>query len=110
MDSTNHVTIWEMNNGHVASTVNLNGLDGLDWHLQGVGNFAGDANSDLLWVSNSGAVNTWEVNGANVTEIPLNAPTGSSLGLKVGTASQSAPAQLTGGLTGTGASHALVGS
>jgi hypothetical protein len=84
-DSTNHVTISETTNGHVTNTVALNGLDGLEWHLQGVGKFAGDTNSDLLWVSNSGAVHIWEVNGANVQEIPVTAPTGSSLQLKPGT-------------------------
>jgi hypothetical protein len=85
VDSTNHVTISETSNGHVANTVQLNGLDGTEWHLEGVGNFAGDANSNLLWVSNSGALHIWEVNGANVQEIPMTAPTGSSLQLKAGT-------------------------
>jgi hypothetical protein len=74
-----------MSNGHVTNTVALNGLDGLEWHLMGVGKFAGDANSDLLWVSDSGAARIWEVNGASVTEIPLNVPTGSTLQLKPGT-------------------------
>jgi hypothetical protein len=88
VDNTNHVTIWEMNGGHVAKTLNLNGLDGLAWHLEGVGNFAGDANSDLLWINNTtGAVNIWEVNGSNVTEIPVSAPTGNPLTLKAGTQS-----------------------
>jgi hypothetical protein len=117
LDRANHVTIWEMNNGHIANTVNLNGLDGLEWHLQGVGNFAADANSDLLWISNTGAVHIWEVNGANVQEIPVNAPTGSSLGLKSGTQAPSAaasamsdPSQLAGGLTDTGrTTHTLTG-
>jgi hypothetical protein len=85
VDSTNHVTISEMSNGHVTNTVALNGLDGLEWHLQGVGKFAGDANSDLLWVSDSGAANIWEVNGGSVTELPINVPTGSTLQLKPGT-------------------------
>jgi hypothetical protein len=77
-------------NGNIAKTVALNGLDGSEWHLQGVGNFAGDLNSDLMWISNSGASNIWEVNGPNVHEIPLNVPTGSSLQLKAATQSQSA--------------------
>jgi hypothetical protein len=85
LDSTNHVTISEMSNGHVANTVQLNGLDGPEWHLEGVGNFAGHPNSDLLWVSDSGAVHIWEVNGANVLDVPVTAPTGSSLQLKAGT-------------------------
>jgi hypothetical protein len=109
VDSTNHVTIWEINNGHVANTVNLNGLDGLEWHLQGIGNFAGDANSDLLWVSDSGAANIWKVNGGSVIETPLNVPTGSSLGLKDGTLSQSAPA-LSDPAQLTGTNHTLIAS
>jgi hypothetical protein len=93
VDATNHVTIWEMTNGHIANTLHLNGLDGSEWRLQGVGNFAGDANSDLLWVSNTGAVHIWEVNGASVTELPVSAPTGSPLTLQAGTQSQAAPPQ-----------------
>jgi hypothetical protein len=88
VDSTNHVKIWQMSNGNVANVTALNGLDGTEWHLEGVGNFAGDANSDLLWVSNTGAVHIWEVNGANVTEIPVTAPTGSTLQLSAGAQSE----------------------
>jgi hypothetical protein len=88
VDANNHVTIWQMTSGRLVNTVSLNGLDGTDWRLQGVGNFAGDANSDLLWVNNNtGAVNIWEVNGSSVTEIPVNAPTGSALKLNAGTQS-----------------------
>jgi FG-GAP-like repeat len=92
VDNTNHVTIWDMSNGHIANTVGLNGLDGSAWHLEGVGNFAGDANSDLLWINNTtGAVNIWEVSGSKVSEIPVSAPTGNPLTLKAGTqSSQSA--------------------
>jgi Domain of unknown function (DUF4347)/FG-GAP-like repeat len=113
VDNTNHVTIWEMSGGHIAKTLNLNGLDGTDWHLEGVGNFAGDTNSDLLWVSKStGAMNIWEVNGSSVTEIPLNVPTGSTLQLKAGTqsAQQSAPQLMTLSDSDPGKTpHTLVG-
>jgi hypothetical protein len=113
VDNTNHVTIWEMSGGHIAKTLNLNGLDGTDWHLEGVGNFAGDTNSDLLWVNkNTGAMNIWEVNGSNVTEIPLNVPTGSTLQLKAGTqsAQQSAPQLMTLSDSDPGKTpHTLVG-
>jgi VCBS repeat protein len=84
VDSTNHVTIWQTNNGHVANVVTLNGLDGTEWHLEGVGNFANDANSDLLWVNNAGAVHIWEVNGSNAAEISMAAPTGDTLQLHGG--------------------------
>jgi FG-GAP-like repeat len=117
VDDTNHVTIWEMSGGHT-NTVSLNGLDGTNWHLQGVGNFAGDAKSDLLWInSNNGAVNIWEVNGSSVTEIPVNAPTGSVLGLRAVAQTQSAaapamsdPSQLAGKLGDTSTTaHILIG-
>jgi hypothetical protein len=89
VDSTNHVTIWDISNAKVTNTVALNGLDGQEWRLQGVGNFLGDTNSDLLWISNSGAVNYWEVNGSQVTSFIVNAPTGNSLQLDSGTQAQS---------------------
>jgi hypothetical protein len=78
VDAANHVTIRQMSNGHLANTVDFNGRDGSEWHLRGVGNFAGDANSDLLWVSNTGAVNIWKVNGANITEVQGNVSAGGS--------------------------------
>jgi hypothetical protein len=81
-----------MSNGQLANTVHLNGLDGPEWHLEGVGKFAGHAGSDLLWINNTtGAVNIWEVSGSKVSEIPVSAPTGNPLTLKAGTqSSQSA--------------------
>jgi hypothetical protein len=53
--------------------------------------FPSDTNSDLLWISNSGAVNIWVVNGANVQVIPVSAPTGSTLGLNSAAQSQAQP-------------------
>jgi hypothetical protein len=90
VDGSNHVQIWQMVGGHIASIITPNGLDGAEWQLRGVGNFAGDANSDLLWMSNTGAVNVWELNGSNVTGILFNAPSGSGQQLAAGT--QSKPA------------------
>jgi hypothetical protein len=120
VDDTNHVTIWEMSGGQIAKSVSLNGLDGTNWHLQGVGSFAGDANSDLLWVDkNTGAANIWKVNGSSVSESPVNAPTGSSLQLNAGLQPQAAaapltlsnPTQFAAGLTDTGKdTHTLIGS
>jgi hypothetical protein len=60
-------------------------------------------------------VNIWKVNGANVQEIALNVPTGSTLALKDGSPSQSAPALsdpalLIGGPANLGTNHNLVGS
>jgi hypothetical protein len=81
LDGTNHVQIWQMKHGQLADVIAPSGLDGTEWHLEGVGNFAGDANSDLLWINNSGAAHIWEINGSGVREIPMNAPTGAALQL-----------------------------
>jgi hypothetical protein len=82
VNGTNHVQIWQMNHGKLADVITPNGLDGTEWHLEGVGNFvAGDANSDLLWISDSGAVNIWGVNGSQVRSTIPDAPTGSTLQL-----------------------------
>src|SRR2546430_17526404 len=38
-----------------------------DWHVQGVGDFNGDGNSDFLWRQDgSGQVYVWEMNGQQV--------------------------------------------
>jgi hypothetical protein len=100
VDDTNHVTIWEMSNGQVANTVKLNGLDGLNWHLKGVGNFAGDANSDLLWISDTGAVDVWRVSGANVSAGSMSSPGGGNLQL----------AQVGPGVVGVGETLELTGA
>jgi hypothetical protein len=78
---TNHVQIWQMQNGQVANIVNPSGLDGTEWHLEAVGSFEGDANSDLLWISNSGAVSVWEINSSSVQAISVSAPAGDTLQL-----------------------------
>jgi hypothetical protein len=79
--NTNHVQIWQMQNGKIADFINPSGLDGLEWHLEAIGNFAGDGNSDLLWISNSGAASIWEINGASVQAISVSAPAGATLQL-----------------------------
>jgi FG-GAP-like repeat len=81
VDSSNNVQIWQMANGHVANIITPNGLDGANWHLEGVGNFAGDANSDLLWINSSGAVDLWEISGGQVHDFLMSAPTGNALQL-----------------------------
>jgi FG-GAP repeat len=37
-----------------------------DWHIQGIGDFNGDGNSDLVWRHDSGQVYFWEMAGLNV--------------------------------------------
>ncbi len=53
----------------------------MEWHLAAVGNFAGDANSDLLWISTSGAASLWEIQGSSVHAVSLSAPMGPNLQL-----------------------------
>jgi hypothetical protein len=40
---------------------------GNDWHIQNVGDFNGDAKSDILWRQDSGQVYVWEMNGLGIT-------------------------------------------
>jgi FG-GAP-like repeat/RTX calcium-binding nonapeptide repeat (4 copies) len=100
VDNTNKVTIWEMSNGQVARTVSLNGLDGLNWHLEGVGNFTGDANSDLMWISDTGRVDVWQVSGASVSSGLMPSPGGSNLQL----------ASVGSGIVGVGETLELTGA
>jgi hypothetical protein len=81
VDGSNHVQIWQLAGGRIASIITPNGLDGTTWHLEGIGNFAGDANSDLLWMNASGAVDLWEMNGNQVSAMSMTAPTMDTLTL-----------------------------
>jgi hypothetical protein len=67
-DGSGQVYLWEMNGlqikeegtpSHAPVTT--------DWHVQGVGDFNGDFNSDFLWRQDgSGQVYLWEMNGQQV--------------------------------------------
>jgi hypothetical protein len=37
-----------------------------DWHVQGIGDFNGDTNSDILWRHDSGQVYFWEMDGLGI--------------------------------------------
>jgi FG-GAP-like repeat len=39
-----------------------------DWHIQGVSDFNGDFNSDILWRQDTGQVFIWEMNGLQIKE------------------------------------------
>jgi hypothetical protein len=67
-DDSGQTYIWEMNGlqvtaeGAVAHAPVTN-----DWHVEGVGDFNGDGNSDVLWRQDgSGQVYVWEMNGQQV--------------------------------------------
>ncbi len=67
-DGTGQVYVWEMNGQQVQAegTVAHAPLTS-DWHVEGVGDFNGDGNSDVLWRQDgSGQVYLWEMNGQQV--------------------------------------------
>jgi hypothetical protein len=97
--NTNHVQIWQMQNGEIADIITPSGLNGLEWHLEAVGNFAGDGSSDLLWINNNGAASIWEIHGSSVQAISVSAPTGDTLQLS-GSVSASAAQQQAAGTEG----------
>jgi hypothetical protein len=67
-DGSGQVYVWEM----VGQQVQAEGAVAhapvtTDWHVQGVGDFNGDSNSDVLWRQDgSGQVYVWEMNGQQV--------------------------------------------
>jgi hypothetical protein len=106
VNASNQVQIWQMRNGALADVITPNGSYGSEWHLQGVGNFAGGANCDLLWMNNSGAAYLWEINGTQVSQVAMSSPTGSSLQLTNNSAS---PTTANSGMLSSGAAAAPVG-
>src|SRR5262249_37759963 len=68
VDDQNHVQIWQMSNGQIAQIVSPEGQMGLNWTLQGVGDYTGSGNSELLWLNQSGQSVIWQLNGSQVTQ------------------------------------------
>jgi hypothetical protein len=60
------VVLWEMNGPQKLLDVNV--FDNLpaNWHLQGVADFNADGKSDLLWRSDSGIIELWQMDGKNI--------------------------------------------
>jgi uncharacterized repeat protein (TIGR01451 family) len=67
-DGSGQVYVWEMNGLQVqAEGAVAHAPVTTDWHIQGVGDFNGDGNSDVLWRQDgSGQVYVWEMNGQQV--------------------------------------------
>jgi uncharacterized repeat protein (TIGR01451 family) len=67
-DGSGQVYVWEMNGQQVqAEGAVAHAAVTSDWHVQGIGDFNGDGNSDVLWRQDgSGQVYVWEMNGQQV--------------------------------------------
>jgi autotransporter-associated beta strand protein len=67
-DGSGQVYVWEMNGQQVqAEGAVAHAFVTDDWHVQGIGDFNGDGNSDVLWRQDgSGQVYVWEMNGQQV--------------------------------------------
>jgi Ca2+-binding RTX toxin-like protein len=68
-DGSGQVYVWEMNGQQVqAEGAVAHAPVASDWHVQSVGDFNGDGNSDVLWRQDgSGQVYVWQMNGSQVT-------------------------------------------
>jgi hypothetical protein len=55
------VTDWlgQTNGGFIGNGDSLYATVGLDWHVQGTGDFNGDGRDDVLWRNNGGTVTDW---------------------------------------------------
>src|SRR6266511_4014821 len=67
-DGSGQVYVWEMNGQQVqAEGTVAHAPVTTDWHVQGVGDFNGDGDSDVLWRQDgSGQIYVWEMNGQQV--------------------------------------------
>jgi hypothetical protein len=53
-------------NGSTLQSIQIVGTAGLQYHLEGTGDFNGDGRSDILLRDNAGAVVDWLMNGAAI--------------------------------------------
>ncbi len=62
------VDLWVTNGTQVSSTAFVGSVGpNSGWTIQGVGDFTGDGNADILWQnSTTGAVNLWEMDGSTI--------------------------------------------
>jgi hypothetical protein len=67
-DGTGQVYVWEMNGRQVqAEGAVAHAPVTTDWHVQGIGDFNGDGNSDVLWRQDGSVqIYVWEMNGRQV--------------------------------------------
>ena len=67
--NSNTVQVWQMSNGQIAQIVNPVAQMGINWTLQGVGDYTASGASELLWLNSSGQSLIWQLNGAQVTQL-----------------------------------------
>jgi hypothetical protein len=79
VNTNNDVQLWQMTNGVATQFITPVAHDGTEWHLASVNNFAGDANSDLLWLRSDGTANIWQINGNQVQSSIHPGPAGDAL-------------------------------
>jgi len=70
--SSGQVVEWQMNGSAVAASNFVTSQGAVvapdaSWHIVQIGDFNGDAQSDILWRSDSGAMAEWLMNGSQVT-------------------------------------------
>jgi hypothetical protein len=63
--SSGLLCIWLMNGANISTNL-CPGSVGLDWSVQGFGDFDGDGRADVLWRHSSGTVCFWLMNGTNL--------------------------------------------
>ena len=71
-NSSGQIAEWQMNGSAVASSGFVTSQGAVvapdaTWHIVQIGDFNGDARSDILWRSDSGTMAEWLMNGSQVT-------------------------------------------
>jgi hypothetical protein len=70
-NSAGQITEWQMNGSAIRSSAFITSQGSVvapdaSWHIVQIGDFNGDAQSDILWRSDSGAMAEWLMNGTQV--------------------------------------------
>jgi hypothetical protein len=60
------VTVWTMDGLNLVNSSLSNGQIGVEWNPVATGDFFGTGRAAVLWESNTGALQDWSLNGANL--------------------------------------------
>jgi hypothetical protein len=63
------VSVWTMDGTNLAGVGISNGQIGVEWNPVATGDFYGTGRSAVLWESNTGALQDWSLNGANLVSL-----------------------------------------